>query len=189
MLVVSPCLTAVSPAQPARIFASNAFTHLISALSCCGYVRTTRAPARRRLMSYLLRADQHVRCSWQQRMRRMRQVLNHAKLCCCCFSLFVSARCTLFSALGMAGWLRDLTAEGVEANPGPALCQHAGCDCAMSRKELTESKENDGYDLQLNGSCPGCTHLVSAHQKEALVAAAAPSAAGQCVIQTHRARS
>jgi len=89
----------------------------------------------------------------------------------------------------MSGWQRDLTREGVEANPGPALCQHAGCDCAMSRKELTESKENDGYGLQLNGACPGCTHLVSAHQKEMPVAAATVSgAAGQLAIANNKWR-
>lgn len=64
------------------------------------------------------------------------------------------------------------------ANPGPALCQHTDCVCAMSRKELTESKENGGYGLALASPCPGCTHAVSAHLKEMPVNTTA-GAAGQ----------
>ena len=69
----------------------------------------------------------------------------------------------------MSGWLRDLTAEGVEANPGPC-CASVGmglCGCPITADDLRKK----GVDI-VDGQCPKCKHDASDHKDAGQVAAA-----------------
>ena len=66
----------------------------------------------------------------------------------------------LSSASLTGGWLRDLTREGVEANPGP--CRQ--CECDLSRDELLTVDEDDGTGKgSIMDKCVRCEHLVGFH--------------------------
>jgi len=67
------------------------------------------------------------------------------------------------------GWLRDLTAEGVESNPGPEHGPASSpCPCKASQQQLLAR----GLDLFAN--CPGCPHPVNEHG-EATTATTTPA--------------
>jgi len=51
-----------------------------------------------------------------------------------------------------SGWVRDLTAEGVEPNPGP--CPVAGCGCNLSLSYLIKPKGDGGMGLSGADKCP-----------------------------------
>jgi len=75
------------------------------------------------------------------------------------------------SPAGLSGWLRDLTREGVEANPGP--CTVAGCPCTLSVEQ--------GIVLGafVAGACntPGCGHAPGLHAAAAASVASTDSSA------------
>ena len=81
----------------------------------------------------------------------------------------------------MFGWLRDLTRDGIEPNPGPVYCRGknadgSGCNCSLKRDEV----ETDDYYLK-NGKCD-CEHKRTEHDNSEVSAgsgaAAASSSAG-----------
>jgi len=76
---------------------------------------------------------------------------------------------------GGGGWLRDLTCEGVEANPGP--CQDgpavAPCKCSLTKEDLVAAGQP-----AVGGTCPDCGHKVSLHSSAAPGGAAGGAGAG-----------
>jgi hypothetical protein len=88
----------------------------------------------------------------------------------------LSSPLSLFLSAGMSGWLRDLTREGVEANPGP--CQDgsaaAPCKCSLTKEELVAAGQP-----AVGGTCPDCGHKVSLHSVAGAPAGAPGGAAGQ----------
>jgi len=75
------------------------------------------------------------------------------------------------------GWLRDLTAEGVEANPGPCdgstgpAVAPQPCRCSITPFDLRKK----GIDM-LDGKCPKCGHDAADHHEEARQAVGSASA-------------
>jgi len=69
---------------------------------------------------------------------------------------------------GLGGWVRDLTCEGVEPNPGPCVHEEGSassphrCRCQLTKEELRE------LGVALLGKCPspadgGCGHAFNLH--------------------------
>jgi hypothetical protein len=85
-------------------------------------------------------------------------------------------------SLGRSGWLRDLTCEGVEANPGPCMVESGAasaprrCDCQLTQEQL----QANGIAV-VGGTCPDCNHKASKHSS--LNAASAAPAPGECAAQ------
>jgi len=70
----------------------------------------------------------------------------------------------------MSGWLRDLTREGVEANPGPCPEVACGCNLTLSyliRPVAAAAVEGGGMGLSGGVNCP-CGHPVWKHTEGAL---------------------
>jgi hypothetical protein len=80
------------------------------------------------------------------------------------FSCSATVSLTLSHSLSLvadlSGWLRDLTREGIEPNPGH--CQDgaaaAPCKCSLTKEELVQA----GH-AAVGGTCPDCNHKVSMH--------------------------
>ena len=62
----------------------------------------------------------------------------------------------------MCGWLRDLTREGVESNPGPGQCNGgpaaAPCACSLDPDQASKFAGPTGLC-----TTPGCNHHVGLH--------------------------
>jgi hypothetical protein len=81
-------------------------------------------------------------------------------------------------AAGLSGWLRDLTHEGVESNPGPVCCQHDGCRCTNSKSSL---RKGQGLQAAAAANVPNCEcgHPIFVHEDPP-----AASGAGQYISHT-----
>ena len=71
-----------------------------------------------------------------------------------------------------SGWLRHLTRECVEANPGPVYCVEKKCEYNTPYETLT--KESDLHSHK-SDPCPPCTHAIRYHKEESPTASRALS--------------
>ena len=80
-----------------------------------------------------------------------------------CLSLSLSL--SLCLCLPTGGWLRELTRECVEANPGPVYCAEPEekCQCKVSYDQLMK----DQPPQHAKEKCPSCDHLIRNHNEEA----------------------
>jgi len=92
------------------------------------------------------------------------------------------ARTSAATTSGLGGWVRDLTCEGVESNPGPCVHEEGSasaphrCRCQLTKEELRE------LGVPLLGKCPsptdgGCGHAFNLHTSAATLQQ--PTAHGQ----------
>ena len=119
------------------------------ASSCVSSQRLEEVGADRRTTS-------HGHCRLQWLSHSVALPLSLCLCLCLCLSLCL--------CLPTGGWLRELTRECVEANPGPV---HADdCKCMASRQELLATDKPTGSGkLSLLDDCPvpQCGHLVAQH--------------------------
>ncbi len=66
----------------------------------------------------------------------------------------------------VGGWLRDLTRECIESNPGPVHCRgkrndNSACDCSVKQARLLD-KNDPIQQVMKDGKCE-CGHIVTQH--------------------------
>jgi hypothetical protein len=100
-------------------------------------------------------------------------VVNSASPCPRCAvagqpDVFVFSLSRSLARSGRPGWLRDLTCEGVEANPGPcpenigSASANRPCGCNLTLAYLIKPKSEGGMGLAGGDNCP-CSHPVWKH--------------------------
>ena len=129
----------------------------------------------------LLRLDRAFSCVSSQRLEEVgadRRTTSHGPLSTALavtlsrspsvslsLSLSLSVCLSLCLCLPTGGWLRELTRECVEANPGPVYCAEPEekCQCKVSYDQLMK----DQPPQHAKEKCPSCDHLIRNHNEEA----------------------